>query len=119
MQTDVDNRVVSETGRDRRRHPRYRFSIPISIHSADGKVTPGISIEISESGISLITAAALNVNDKVELEPIAAGKVQALVRHRTGKIFGLEFLNLAPEQTLGIRESCKVLPRYRGNSLGI
>jgi hypothetical protein len=55
----------------------------------------------------------------VELEAVAAGKVRAMVRHNIGKIYGFEFLNLTPEQTQQIRERCKLLPLYRGKTLGI
>ena len=121
MQPDIDAQKAAETPPDRRRHPRYRFSVPITIRSADGDgpVMPGISIEISASGISAIAADSLKLNDTVELEPIAAGKALAIVRHKIGKIYGFEFLNLTPEQTRQITERCKFLPQYRGKSLGI
>ncbi len=119
MQPDIDAQKQPEAAMDRRRHPRYRFSVPITIRSADGVVMPGISIEISTSGISAITADLLELNDTVELEVIAAGKVRAVIRHNIGKIYGFEFLNLTPEQTQQIRERCKLLPLYRGKTLGI
>jgi hypothetical protein len=120
VQTDLDSqKVSSETFPDRRRHPRYRFSIPITIRSADGAAIPGITIEISESGLSAITADSLKVNDTVELEPIAAGKVLALVRRNIGRVYGFEFLSLTAEQVQRITESCKLLSRYQGKSLGI
>jgi hypothetical protein len=104
---------------DRRRHLRYRFSIPITIRCADGVAIPGITIEISESGLSAITADPLHVNDTVELEPIAAGRVRALVRHNIGRVFGFEFVDLSVEQVQRIRESCTLLSRYRAKSMGI
>lgn len=119
MQAELDFKKVSETFPDRRRHPRYRLSVPITIRSAEGASIPGISIEISESGISAITADPLKVNDTVELEPVAAGRVSALVRHSMGRVYGFEFLNLTADQTQRIKESCKVLTRYQGNTLGI
>jgi hypothetical protein len=93
--------------------------VPITVFAADGVLIPGISIEISVSGISAIIADSLKVNDEVELEPIAAGKVPAVVKHNVGKIYGFEFLNLTAEQTQRITESCKLLPQYRSKSLGI
>ena len=116
MKTDIE---TSETLSDRRRHPRYRFSVPIIIRSADGTVKRGISIEISESGLSAITSDSLKLDDTVELEPIAGGKAQAVVRRNTGKVYGFEFLNLSAEQIQLITESCKRLPGYKGNSLAI
>jgi hypothetical protein len=119
MQTDLKAQEMSERAPDRRRHPRYRLSVPLSIHAEDGVVMRGISIEISASGLSAIIAGPLTLNDTVELEPIAAVKVLALVRRNIGKIYGFEFLNLTAEQTQRIIESCKLLPLYRGKSLGI
>jgi PilZ domain len=118
MQTDLGFKKVSATSLDRRRHPRYRFSAPVTIRSAAGVAIPGITIEISGSGLSSITAHSLKVNDTVELEPIAGGKVLAVVRRNIGRVYGLEFLNLTAEQTDRIKESCKVLPLYQGTSLG-
>lgn len=119
MQTDLDAQKVPEADHDRRRHPRYRLSVPLNIHAPDGVIMRAISIEISVSGLSAITAASLTMNDKVELEPIAAFKIFALVKHNIGKIYGFEFINLTPEQTHRITEICKLLPLYRGKSLGI
>jgi len=119
MKTDIELHEVSETSPDRRRHRRYRSSVPIIIRSVDGVVKRGMSIEISESGLSAITSDPLKVNDTVELEPIAGGKAQAVVRRNTGRVYGFEFLNLTAEQIQLITESCKRLPVYKGNLLAI
>jgi hypothetical protein len=55
----------------------------------------------------------------VELEPIAGGELQAVVRRNLGRVSGFEFLSLTAEQTQLLIESCKRLPVYKGNSLGI
>jgi hypothetical protein len=119
MQTDVNSQNVSETCSDRRRHARYRFSAPINIHSADGTAMRGISMEISESGLSAITADALQLGATVELEPVCAGRVSALVRRNVGRIYGFEFINLTAEQADRINQSCKMRALYKGKSLGI
>jgi hypothetical protein len=118
MKTDIEHEV-SETSSDRRRHRRYRFSAPLTIRSADGVVARGISIEISESGLSAITSDSLKVDETVELEPIPGDKVQAVVRRKLGRVYGFEFLNLTAEQIQLITESCKRLPVYKGSSLAI
>src|ERR1700752_1853301 len=61
MQPDIDAQKAAGTPPDRRRHPRYRFSVPITIRSSDGAVMPGISIEISASGISAIAPDSLKL----------------------------------------------------------
>ncbi len=119
MQTNLDSHAAAEAFLDRRRHPRYRFSEPITICSADGVVIPGIGIEISVSGMSAITADSLKVNDIVKIEPIAGGTMVALVRRNIGRVSGFEFLNVTAEQVQRIAKSCKVLPLYRDTTLGI
>ena len=119
MRVEGESEKVSELFPDRRQHLRYRFSIPISIRCADGTEIPGITIEISESGLSAITADPLHLNDTVELEPIAAGRTRALVRHNVGRVYGFEFLKLSVEEVLRIKESCRMLSRYRAKSMGI
>jgi hypothetical protein len=119
MHSELVPQNLPEAVPERRRHLRYRFSVPLTIHSADGASIPAMSIEISESGISAITAGPLRLNETVELEPVAAGKVLALVRRDIGRVYGFEFINLSAEQVQRIRESCKMLARYQGSRLGI
>ena len=69
--------------------------------------------------MSAITADSLTLNDTLELEPIAGGKVSAIVRRVTGRVYGFEFLNLPPERDQRITEICQSLPLYQGKSLGI
>jgi hypothetical protein len=119
MQTDLDVQKLSETLPDRRRHARYRFSVPINIYAAGGVAIRGISLEISESGLSAITATSLQLGAIVELEPVLSNRVSALVRRNVGRIYGFEFLNLTAEQTRQINESCKTRARYQTGTLGI
>lgn len=117
MPADSDFQNVSETPAERRQHPRYRFSVPMTIRSADGAEIPGISIEISNNGISAITANPLVLNETVELDAVAGEKVHAQVRHNVGRIYGFEFLDLTADQSCRIAERCKTLPLYRGTML--
>jgi len=119
VQTNLDSHKAAETFLDRRRHPRYRFSEPITICNADGLAIPGIGIEISVSGMSAITADSLKVNDIVKIEPIGGGTILAAVRRNIGRVSGFEFLNVTAEQVQRIRNSCKALPLYRDTRLGI
>lgn len=104
---------------DRRRHDRYRFSAPITVHLNGGSALPGISLEISESGMSALIGATLVVGTTVELEPVAGSRVSALVRRHSGKIHGFEFLNLTFAQIHQIAEVCKSLPKYQCKTLDI
>jgi len=119
MKTDVVSNTASAGVSDRRRHARYRFSTPITVHPSNRPAMPGMSLEISESGMSVLIGDALKVGEAVRLQPIAGGDVSALVRRQTGKIYGLEFLNLTSAQMQRIAENCKRLPLYRDNTLGI
>lgn len=104
---------------DRRRHVRYRFSAPITVHVNGGSAIPGMSLEISESGMSALISHELTVGDTVEMEPVVGDKVSALVRRHSGKIYGFEFLNLSGAQTQRIAEACKLLPKYQNSRLDI
>jgi PilZ domain len=119
MNAGPESQETSETFQDRRRHSRYRFSVPLTVRCANGAVIAAISMEISESGMSAITAESLQMGDIVELEPIVGSKISARIRHNVGRIYGFEFLNLTAEQAQRITKKCSMLPRYQGNPLGI
>jgi hypothetical protein len=78
-----------------------------------------MSVEISESGASVIVGASLKVGDMVELEPVGGSPAAAVVRRSLGKICGFEFLDLSQHQAGKIREMCKMLPQYRSKTLDI
>jgi len=119
MKTDPISNVASASAPDRRRHARYRFSVPITVHSSGHQAVRGMSLEISESGMSAMIGDVLQVGDTVELEPVAGGRVSALVRRHSGKIYGFEFRNLTPAQSRRIVESCELLPLYDSKTLNI
>jgi hypothetical protein len=104
---------ASESVPDRRRHPRYRYSAPINLLASDGSVVPGITLEISESGLSAVFGTPLRVGDTIEVEPVVGGKASACIRRNLGKVYGFEFLDLTTEQAQQIRDKCKMLPVYR------
>jgi c-di-GMP-binding flagellar brake protein YcgR len=104
---------------DRRGHARYRFSVPISVHTEDGRVIRAMTLEISESGLSAMLASPLKVGDSVRLEPVAAGAIAAKVRHNVGAIYGFEFLQITEEQINKLRDNCRRLQRYPPNRRGI
>src|SRR5258707_619334 len=104
---------------DRRRHPRYRYSAPVTVLASDGSVVPGITLEISESGFSALIGVPLRVGDTTQVEPVAGGKASALIRRNLGKVYAFEFLDLTTEQIQQIRNKCKQLPIYRCQALSI
>jgi hypothetical protein len=104
---------------NRRLLARYRFSTPISVHPSKGRAVPAITLEISESGLSAVLAAAVKVGGTVLLEPVAGGTVTAEVRHNIGKVYEFTFLKMTQEQTQKLRDECLRLPRYPPNKMGI
>jgi c-di-GMP-binding flagellar brake protein YcgR len=104
---------------ERRRSRRYRYSVPISIRTAYATDIRAMSVEISETGASLMTGGNLKVGEIVQLDPIGDDAAQAIVRRNVGKIYGLEFLCLSAAQSEQIRRMCAKLPAYCSNSVDV
>jgi hypothetical protein len=64
---------------ERRRFPRYRYTAPIVVRVGAGSEAAGITLEISECGMSALIGAPLSVGDRVELEPVGGGIAAAVV----------------------------------------
>jgi hypothetical protein len=107
------------SGPDRRRHVRYRLAAPVTILKADGTSIPTMSVEISQSGMSIATAASLQTGDTVDVEPVGGAKASAVVRYRHGNFYGLEFSGLTKAQIEQIQDDCRILPRFHTHSLSI
>jgi c-di-GMP-binding flagellar brake protein YcgR len=107
MKTQHDSKRAPAIVPERRRRPRYWLSALMTIRPADGSAISGLSVDISEGGMSLMSGAPLNVGDTVELEPVEDGRVSAVVRHKLGQMYGLEFVNLSEERARRIAESCQ------------
>jgi hypothetical protein len=63
-----------------------------------------MAFEMSESGMSAATTGDLPVGDEVDLSPVAPYRVSAIVRRKTGSMYGFEFVELPEKQQKGIRE---------------
>lgn len=119
MKAKPEQKGVTTLTKDRRRHPRYRYCAPVKVRCADGSEKAAMSLELSESGMSVLLSGALRVGEMVQLEPVAGARVSALVRHNVGKVHGFEFINLTDGQVRQIRASCSLLPIFRAKSLDI
>jgi hypothetical protein len=119
MKTAQDSKEDSAAQNDRRRHPRYRYSVPFTVRRGEGPAIPAISLEISESGISALIGDQLKIGEQVELESIGGGKMTAVVRHSTGMLYGFEFVNPSPEQVEKIMQKCQTLPKFHAKGLGV
>jgi|SRR5271154_3060338 len=115
---DTGFKEASPSAVERRRRPRYLFSLAMTIRSADGLAMHGISVEISESGISAMVSGLLTPGDTVELEPVAGGRMPAVVRHKLGRLYGFEFVGLSAEQAGRIAENCERLGKYHSQTRG-
>jgi PilZ domain len=100
---------------DRRRHPRYRFSEPMKVCCSDGACLDGMSVEISQSGMSGMVQGSLLPGDVVRLQPVTGVIAAAVVRHKLGMLYGFEFLELAGEQARKIAERCRKCEPWRAN----
>lgn len=78
---------------------------------------PGIALEISESGISLILPEQLSSGETVELLIQLPGgqlRATAVVRNKTMFRYGFEFEFLTTAQQQLIKSACASLPIYTG-----
>ena len=99
--------AATANGQDRRRSIRYRSSESLVIRCQGGSSFTGVSVEISEGGMSAMANGLLRVDDTVELEPVAGGRVSARVRHKLGQLYGFEFVEISTEQARYIEEGYK------------
>ncbi len=99
-----------------RRHPRYRFSEPIKVCCKDGSCFDGISVEISQKGMSAIIQGPLAPGDVVRLQPVTGVVAEAVVRHKLGMLYGFEFLELARDEAGKIADRCRKCEPWRSNA---
>lgn len=112
-QDSADAIATTSNGQDRRRHARYRLSEPMTIRREDGSALAGMSVEISEGGMSAMANGLLRVSEIVELDPVAGGRTSATVRHKLGQLYGFEFVQMSAEQVHRIMENCRKSKLWR------
>jgi hypothetical protein len=94
-------------GTERRRSPRYRFSEAMAVQCPGGTLMTGISVEISQGGMSAKVNGLLQVGDAAEVYPVAGDPVQVRVRHKLGLHYGFEFTEISAAQIRQIAENWK------------
>lgn len=104
---------------ERRRHARYRFSEPLTVRRHDGTHLEGMSVEISEGGMSAIINGALRPGDVVQMQPVTGVTTSAMVRHKLGMLYGLEFLGLDNDQVDKIAERCRKCEPWRARTRAV
>ena len=100
-------KVDTQHGTERRRSPRYRFSEAVAVQCPGGTLMTGISVEISQGGMSAMVNGLLQVGDTAEVYPVAGAPVQARVRHKLGLLYGFEFTEISATQIRQIAENWK------------
>ena len=100
-------------GFERRRYSRHRLMQKIHIWREDGSGETGIAFEISQGGMSAATTFALGLGEVVELSPVVGHLVRAVVRRRTGAMYGFEFIEMTAELREQLIEMCEKLPPFQ------
>jgi PilZ domain-containing protein len=100
-------KVDTQHGTERRRSPRYRFSEAVAVQCPGGTLMTGISVEISQGGMSAMVNGLLQVGDVAEVYPVAGAPVQARVRHKLGLLYGFQFTQISAAQIRQIAENWK------------
>ena len=79
------------------------------------------ALDISESGIGTLAGEGWGIGTQVDLEVVLPEKtcleIYGIVRHRTGRRCGMEFLEVSAEQRQILRDVCKLLAGGSSNSL--
>jgi hypothetical protein len=99
------------SGREARRHPRFRFETDIRINSKTSGILSGRSVDLSESGISAMLKIEVPVGEMVELQfklPNGPMTVYAIVRQRSAFRYGFQFIE-SPESRATIQTACEIL----------
>jgi hypothetical protein len=100
-------RADTQHATERRRSPRYRFSEAMAVQCPGGALMTGISVEISQGGMSAMVNGLLQVGDAAEVYQVAGAPVQARVRHKLGLLYGFEFTEISAAQLRQIEENWK------------
>jgi hypothetical protein len=103
--------------RRRRRYERYRADFRVTVSGFlgnDYQKIEGHCRDLSQAGIGILLATALNVGDVVGLHFLLPGStmawaLRAVVRYRHGYHYGFEFLSLAHDQQEPLRDYLRTL----------
>jgi hypothetical protein len=98
---------------ERRRHSRHRYIERLYIGKADGTWFTAMTYEISAGGLSAATSTILSIGEKVSLSPVVDKRVEAIVRRKSGSMFGFEFLGLTAQIEAKVLKLCVNLPLFQ------
>jgi hypothetical protein len=87
---------VSDERDKTRRHARFKLEVDVTVRSPTLGLIPGMSIEMSESGMSAVLPVEVPVGEIVNLSislPLGPVEQRAVVRNRNAFRHGFEFAN--------------------------
>lgn len=105
----------------KRRNERYllssRLTATVRTEQHENKIQTH-ALDISESGIGTLAGEGWGIGTQVDLEVVlpenAHLEIQGIVRHRTGRRCGMEFLEVSAEQQEILSKLCASLARRAG-----
>jgi hypothetical protein len=106
---------------EQRANPRFGLDVPLRIHFQKGELILGRTVDISESGVSVMVPLEMSIGQQIELDfklPYGPVNVHAIVKNKRAFRYGLEFLLTDKERTI-IKRGCMDLSyRQTGNQTG-
>jgi PilZ domain len=103
--------LVDPFPNEQRGHARFALEVPLHIHCHTGELIQGRTVNVSESGISVIVPRDMLVGQAVELGFLLDGgliAVQAMVKNKSAFRYGFEFV-LGHEEREIITRGCNAL----------
>jgi len=101
---------VSDEQDKTRRYARFKLEVDVTVRSPTLGLTPGISIEMSESGMSATLPVEVPLGETVDLRinlPLGPVEQRAVVRNRDAFRHGFEFAGRKSENAVALRPNVK------------
>lgn len=96
---------------DQRRTPRFKIAVDITIHSRTSGTQKGYTVDLSESGISVMLRMEVPLGEIVELDftlPFGPVTIYALVRQQNAFRYGFQFVEVSAANEV-VRLTCRHL----------
>lgn len=96
---------------EQRQHARYRLEVNVRVYPRSSAVIQGQTVDISESGLSIMLREEVAIGEVVRLEfslPFGNVEVHAVARQRQAFRYGFQFLESSTAQDV-IGRTCRQL----------
>ena len=93
------------------------MDVPLRIHFRKGELILGRTVDISESGMSVMVLLEMSIDQPIELDfklPCGPVNVHAIVKNKNAFRYGLKFLLTDEERTI-IKRGCRELAYRQGD----